>query len=52
MLKGLRAAAHVFNQKIGLSRLGMVLSFALVVSPPWCFIASCARSISTSSSTL
>jgi uncharacterized membrane protein YbhN (UPF0104 family) len=31
MLKGLRAAAHVFNQKIGLSRLGLVLSFALVV---------------------
>ncbi len=27
MLKGLRATAHVFNQKIGLSRLGLALRF-------------------------
>ena len=31
MLKGLRAAALVFNQKVGLSRLGLALSFAIVV---------------------
>jgi glycosyltransferase 2 family protein len=30
MLKGLRAAAHFFNQKIGFSRLGVVLSITII----------------------
>ena len=30
MLKGLRAAAHFFNQKIGFSRLGVVLSVTII----------------------
>jgi glycosyltransferase 2 family protein len=30
MLKGLRAAAHFFNEKIGFSRLGVVLSLAVI----------------------
>jgi len=31
MLKRLRAAAHVFNQKVGFSRLGVVLSVAVII---------------------
>jgi uncharacterized membrane protein YbhN (UPF0104 family) len=31
MLKGLRAAAHFFNEKIGFSRLGVVLSVAIII---------------------
>ena len=30
MLKGLRVAAHFFNQKIGVSRLGVVLSLTII----------------------
>jgi glycosyltransferase 2 family protein len=31
MLKGLRAAAHVFNEKVGLSRLGVALSLTIII---------------------
>ncbi len=31
MLKNLRAAAHFFNRKVGFSRLGVVLSLAIVI---------------------
>jgi glycosyltransferase 2 family protein len=31
MLRGLRAAAHFFNQKVGFSRLGVVLSLTIII---------------------
>ena len=31
MLKGLRAAAHFFNEKVGFSRLGVALSLTIII---------------------